>query len=112
MAEVKSPYVIALKDVTKTHSNYYLAMELCNGGDLDNYRKARGGYLEEPEARLILRQILKGVAAIKQKNVMHRDLKLPNIMLHFSEIRSDICLESGFNLQDFIKNFEFEKNHK
>jgi serine/threonine protein kinase len=55
---------------------------------------------------------LKGIAAIKQKNVMHRDLKLPNIMLHFSEIRSDICLESGFNLQDFIKNFEFEKKHK
>jgi serine/threonine protein kinase len=111
MAEVKSPYVIALKDVTKTHNNYYLALELCNGGDLDNYRKARGGYLKEPEARLILRQILKGIVAIKQKNVMHRDLKLPNIMLHFSEIRTDICLESGFILQDYIKTFEFEKNH-
>jgi hypothetical protein len=29
-------------------------MELCNGGDLDNYRKIRGGFLKEKEARLIL----------------------------------------------------------
>jgi serine/threonine protein kinase len=35
MAEIQSPYVVALKDATKTPNNYYLAMELCNGGDLD-----------------------------------------------------------------------------
>jgi serine/threonine protein kinase len=58
-------------------------MEYCNGGDLDNFRNQRGGFLRESEARLILCQILKGIAAIKDKDVMHRDLKLPNVMLHF-----------------------------
>lgn len=55
MAEIRSPYVVALKDATKTPNNYYLAMELCNGGDLDGFRKSRGGFLKEQEARLILR---------------------------------------------------------
>ena len=54
MNEIKSPYVVALNDATKTFNNYYLAMEMCNGGDLDNYRKLRGGFLKEKEARLIL----------------------------------------------------------
>lgn len=47
MAEIKSPYVVALRDATKTMGNYYLAMELCNGGDLENFRRARGGKLHE-----------------------------------------------------------------
>jgi len=47
MAEIKSPYVVALRDATKTMGNYYLAMELCNGGDLENFRRARGGQLPE-----------------------------------------------------------------
>lgn len=92
MAEIRSPYVVALRDATKTASNYYLAMELCNGGDLEGYRKARGGYLHEQEARLILRQIMKGIAAIKEKDVMHRDLKLPNVMLNFAELPESICI--------------------
>ena len=65
MAEIRSPYVVALKDATKTLNYYYLAMEMCNGGDLDGYRKARGGFLLEQESRLILRQIMKGIQAIK-----------------------------------------------
>lgn len=61
MAEIRSPYVVALKDATKTLNYYYLAMEMCNGGDLDGYRRARGGFLLEQESRLILRQIMKGI---------------------------------------------------
>ena len=54
MTEIRSPYVVALKDATKTENNFYLAMELCNGGDLAGLSQARGGYLLEKEARLIL----------------------------------------------------------
>ena len=42
-------------------SNYYLVLEHCNGGDLEDFIKARGGYLMEAEANLILRQIVKGL---------------------------------------------------
>ncbi len=61
-------------------------MEFCNGGDLRRYIKARGGYLVEEEARLILRQIVIGIDDIKTQLVMHRDLKPANILLHFSDL--------------------------
>jgi serine/threonine protein kinase len=110
MAEIHSPYVVALKDATKTPNNYYLAMELCNGGDLDGFRKLRNGFLKEQEARLILKQILLGIAAIKDKKVMHRDLKLPNVMLHFSDIPPNACTDPNFDLKKYITNFDFEHN--
>lgn len=112
MAEINSPNVVALKDATKTAGNYYLAMELCNGGDLDNFRRQRGGHLVEQETRIILRQVIRGVAAIKAQNVMHRDLKLPNVMLHFSDLRNNVIVDTHFNLNEYIKEFDFEKLHK
>jgi serine/threonine-protein kinase ULK/ATG1 len=112
MAEIRSPHVVALRDATKTQSNYYLAMELCNGGDLDGFRKARGGFLQEQEARLILRQIMKGIQAIKEKNVMHRDLKLPNVMINFAELAPNICTKGEFVLKDYIAHFDFKTQHQ
>ena len=53
LTKVHSPYVISLKDLQKTPNNFYLIMEYCNGGDLDNLRDIRGRFKEE-EARIIL----------------------------------------------------------
>lgn len=83
-------------------------MELCNGGDLDNFRKVKGGHLNEQESRLILRQILKGIAAIKEKNVMHRDLKLPNVMLHFTDLKLNAYSDSKMILNEYLSSFNFE----
>lgn len=80
-------------------------MELCNGGDLDNFRRKRGGYLQETEARVIICQIMQGLGDIKAKNVMHRDLKLPNIMINFPELPNSVV--DPFILQEYIKNFDF-----
>ena len=112
MSEIRSPHVVALYNSTMSKDNYYLAMELCNGSDLENFKRQRGGYLREEEARLILRQIVKGITAIKTKDVMHRDLKLPNIMLHFNDVERDSCTDKDFKLGDYIKDFNFAENHK
>ena len=57
-------------------------MELCNGGDLERLKEARGGRFSEIEARLILQQLVAGFKEIYKKQVMHRDLKLANILVH------------------------------
>lgn len=103
MSEIKSPHVVSLKTSTKTVNSYYLMMELLNGGDLQNYVKERGGYLKEQEARLIIKQVVQGLAAIKLANVMHRDLKLPNIMVNFTELRQDLCNDKSFDLRKYIR---------
>ena len=67
----------------RTTNNFYLVMELCNGGDLANLKKAKGRF-KENEARLILQQLVNGFKEIYKQQVMHRDLKLANILIHFS----------------------------
>ena len=39
--------------------------------------------MPEEEARLVLTQIVNGFRAIHSSQVLHRDLKLENILLHF-----------------------------
>ena len=57
-------------------------MELCNGGDLENLKELRGRF-KENEARMILHQLVAGFKEIYKMQVMHRDLKLANILVHF-----------------------------
>ena len=55
MTEIQHRHVVDMIAGTKTHSNYYLVMEFCNGGDLEGFIKLRGGHLPEIEARTILK---------------------------------------------------------
>lgn len=107
MGEINSDHVVRLIDTTKTVSSWYILMELCNAGDLASYTKARGGRLCEQEARIVLKQILMGLAAIKDKNVMHRDLKLVNILVNIDLLPSNIMCDDKFDLRKYIHGFDF-----
>ena len=76
MEKIHSPNVCRLKEVTKTKSNVYLALELCNGGSLQNFLKASGGRIPELTARIFLKQIVRGLTAIREQDAVHRDLGL------------------------------------
>ncbi len=43
---------------------------------------------------------------------MHRDLKLPNIMVNFTEVPQDVCHNNSFDLKKYIREFNFEAKHK
>lgn len=45
--------------------------------------KARGGRLSEVECRLIMSKTVKGLQDLHSNGIVHRDLKLPNLMLKF-----------------------------
>ena len=102
MTEIQDKHVVGLICGTKTVSNYYLVLEHCNGGDLDCLLKARRGYLTEPEVRLILKQLVLGLLAIKEKNVIHRDLKLSNILMHFPTLTKEETMSPSFDLKQFL----------
>jgi serine/threonine-protein kinase ULK/ATG1 len=38
LSSIQSPYVIGLYDIQKTQNNFYLFMQYCNGGDLEELR--------------------------------------------------------------------------
>ena len=55
MERIDSPNVCRLKQVTKSESNIYLGLELCNGGSLQNFLTAKGGRVPELTARILLK---------------------------------------------------------
>lgn len=104
MSEIQHPNVCRLFTATKTPSNYYLVLEFCNGGDLQEFVTLKGGYLKEPVARFILKQMVLGLAAIAEKKVIHRDFKLANILIHFPTLKRVEYMAPEFNLKDFIRH--------
>ena len=81
-------------------------MEFCNGGDVGGLLQQRNGYLPEQEARLILKQLVQGLLAIRKQNVIHRDLKLNNIMMNFPELTREQVLDPTFSRKNFVKNVD------
>lgn len=49
---------------------------------MEKLKETRGKF-SEMEARIILQQLVSGFKEIYKQKVMHRDLKLANILVHF-----------------------------
>ncbi|GLI71611.1 hypothetical protein VaNZ11_016876 [Volvox africanus] len=72
--------VIFLKEYFEEGNKVYLITELLTGGELLEAVLKRGSYTEA-EARLCFVQVLRGIEYLHSKNVVHRDLKLENLLL-------------------------------
>lgn len=55
--------------------------ELATGGDLRSFQRRRGWKIPEDEAAAMVRQILQGIEYLHENNIVHRDIKLDNILL-------------------------------
>lgn len=72
--------VVKLYETFETGRHILLVMELCAGGDLLNYVRKRRK-LDEDVAKLIFKQLIEGLSYIHSKGIIHRDIKLDNILL-------------------------------
>ena len=58
-----------------------IVMELCNGGELQDYLNDKKR-LSEEEATCFLKQIINGFKGLHEVRAMHRDFKAANVLLH------------------------------
>jgi len=80
LLRLRHPYVVKLLETFETSRHIMLAMELCAGGDLLNYVRKRRK-LEEPTAKVLFKQIVEGLGYVHSKGILHRDIKLDNILM-------------------------------
>ncbi len=83
-ASVRHSNVASVFHLGKTGQNYYYAMEFVEGETLENLIK-RSGRLEVKLALEIATQVAAGLAAVHKQKLVHRDIKLSNIMVNVEE---------------------------
>ncbi|CAM1154839.1 PRKAA1 (predicted) [Pycnogonum litorale] len=74
------PHIIQLYRSITTPDLIIMLTEYASGGDLVEY-VSNHGKLEEPEARRLFQQLMSAVDYCHRHMVVHRDLKLDNLLL-------------------------------
>ncbi|KAL9969303.1 hypothetical protein ACROYT_G021502 [Oculina patagonica] len=80
MQMIRHPNIVQLLEVVETEHRYYLITELAAGGDLMDYICYRRK-LGEVEVRKFIRQTVSAVHYLHQGGILHRDLKVENLLL-------------------------------
>ena len=87
LKEIDHPNIIKLYEVHQTTQYYYLVMELCNGGGLseclEEYKKMYKKAFPEEIVQYLMKQIVAAIYYLHQRHILHRDIKLDNILVNF-----------------------------
>ena len=105
---INHPNIVKLEEVKKGTHFYYIVMEFINGGMLSDclqkYKEKTGNYFPEQIVQYLMRQLIDALIYIHGKNIIHRDIKLENIMVHFD---SEIDKENLNMMKAKIKIIDF-----
>jgi len=74
------PHITCLYEVIETPSDIFIVKEYVESGELFDYITKKGR-LQEDEARCFFQQIISGVEYCHRNMIVHRDLKLENLLL-------------------------------
>jgi 5'-AMP-activated protein kinase catalytic alpha subunit len=96
------PHIIRLYEVIGSDKNIYMFMEYCSGGEMFEYL-CRKGKLPEDEARRYFQQMIAAIEYCHVHGVIHRDLKLENLLL---DDTNNIKI-ADFGLSNMIKDGDF-----
>ena len=75
LRKLSHPNIVRLLEGFERRRHVYMATEVCQGGDLHQVEGT-----SEAQAKAIVRQILSAVSYMHQMGVVHRDLKLANVL--------------------------------
>ena len=105
-SSLNHPSIVKLYNSFFDEDLIYLVLELCSGGELYTQIKEEGR-LSEDDTKHLCSQIVEGLIYLHSLGILHRDLKLGNLLL--SEDRTSVKI-GDFGLAVKLKNFSEERN--
>ncbi|KAI9806521.1 MAG: hypothetical protein M1833_003708 [Piccolia ochrophora] len=124
LRELSHPNIVRLHEMVETDRHIGIILEYASGGELFDYILNQR-YLKDHAARRLFAQLVSGVGYLHKKGIVHRDLKLENLLLDRN--RNIIITDFGFantfdpvdelgdeieyNLgnRDFVKKMDLER---
>lgn len=109
--------IIKIVGVEKTINNVYLILEYCNGGTLYDYsqyyKKTYKNRLPELIVQKIIKQVIEGLKFMHKNHIIHRDIKLENILINFDD-QPNIYSENTLinkSIKDLYNIYNLEKDN-
>ncbi|KAL9116183.1 MAG: hypothetical protein Q9227_000554 [Pyrenula ochraceoflavens] len=93
LRELSHPNIVRLHEMVETDRHIGIILEYASGGELFDYI-LNHRYLKDPAARRLFAQLVSGVGYLHKKGIVHRDLKLENLLLDRN--RNIIITDFGF----------------
>ena len=110
------PNIVKFIDLKRTNNHYYIMMEYCNGGELhkvlEKYIEKNGKPFPEEIVQHLMRQIIDAFKYIHSKDIMHRDIKLENILLNYDtdeDKQNQNLMKANIKIIDFGFAAKLEK---
>ena len=108
LRDIDHPNIVKLYDVKETSQFYYLVTEYCNGGGLsdclEQYQEKHNKAFAEEIVQYLMKQIVSALRYLHNKTILHRDIKLDNILVHFEneeDRRNKNMLKAKVKMIDF-----------
>lgn len=124
LRKLDHPHIVKVYEFYEDEFNLYLVMELCKGGELLNHI-IKHGVLSESDTAVYMKQIFSAVYYMHSMSIVHRDLKLENMLIQsttnqnikIADFGTAIELPSGKSLSymigtvNYIAPEVFKKNY-
>ncbi|XP_045164782.2 NUAK family SNF1-like kinase 1 [Mercenaria mercenaria] len=105
MSSVRHPHIVNVREVFENKDKIILVMECADGGELYDYINNK--QLTEKDARRVFRQIVSAIKHCHQNGIVHRDLKLENILLDrdYNAKIADFGLSNFYSPTELLKTY-------
>jgi protein-serine/threonine kinase len=80
LRQLDHPNIVRLHEMVETDRHIGIILEYASGGELFDYI-LNHRYLKDGPARKLFSQLISGVGYLHRKGIVHRDLKLENLLL-------------------------------
>ncbi len=91
LKKLDHPNIVKIYEFYDTLTDFFIVTEYCKRGELYGYIK---NYYSENQLAVLFYQVFSGLSYLHENNILHRDLKLENIMI--SDIEKDLNTKEDY----------------